>query len=113
MIRSGLTAKRNLLVLGGAAVGLGGAAAGVLPGFLDALGYLLPALLLLLALLGRRYPGERVLIGLMQDRRARGRGPVATASAARRRPRTMMPRGGSLIAFSLAVRPPPASLLVR
>jgi hypothetical protein len=79
--------------------------AGSLPGLTDALAYLLPALLLLLALAARRYPGERALLALI----VRGRRRRAHVDALLRpRPRALLPRGGRLIATSLAVRPPPA-----
>jgi hypothetical protein len=113
MTRRRLTAPGSLLLHAGAAVALGVAAAGVLPGFLEALGYLLPAVLLLLALLGRCYPGEHTLLGLVRDGRPRRREARSPTSTARPRPRTLLPRGGRLLAFSLAVRPPPASLLAR
>jgi len=75
-----------------------------LPGLTGALAYLLPALLLLLALGARRYPGERALLALI----VRGRHRRAHVDALRRaRPRALLPRGGRLIATSLAVRPPP------
>jgi hypothetical protein len=70
--------------------------------------YLLPALTLALVLLARRYPGERALIALRREpRNARWPHPrsrVPTPRLASLAP----PRGGLLIARSLAVRPPPA-----
>jgi hypothetical protein len=86
------------------------AASGLLPGLLDALAYLLPPLLLLLALVARRYPGERALLALIAGRRRPVRGRTDAPAAARIRPRATVPRGGALIASSLAVRPPPARL---
>jgi hypothetical protein len=100
-----------LLVLAAAALHI--AASVVLPGTIDALGYLLPALLLLLPLLARRYPGERTLVGLIEDGRARVSTPPSPTPIATPRPRTALPRGGRLLAFSLAVRPPPAARLAR
>jgi hypothetical protein len=77
---------------------------------LHALGYLLPPLLLLAALLrARRYPGERSLLAAIERRRGR-RGQISTTEQTivrRPRPRASLPRGGRLIASSLAVRPPP------
>jgi hypothetical protein len=71
------------------------------PGALRALPALaLPALLAL-----RRYPGERMLVVLSEPRRSRRRRPQSTPIPAR--PRIAMPRGGLLLALSLAVRPPP------
>jgi hypothetical protein len=76
---------------------------------LDAgLPYLLPAVLLLLALARRRYPGERVLLAFMEPRRRRLRRRSIKVAPRACRLRTLLPRGGRLIAFSLAVRPPPA-----
>src|SRR6202035_5327844 len=68
--------------------------------------YLLPGLALAVPLLLRHYPGERRLLALIAGRskplrRARAR------MAATARPRPLVPRGGLLIACSLAVRPPP------
>jgi hypothetical protein len=98
---------RRLAVAAAAAV-LALAVSGAVPGVGDALAYLLPPLLLLLALLARRYPGERALLRLIAAER-----PERTRNDAGRgvpgpRPRGMVPRGGCLIASSLAVRPPPA-----
>jgi hypothetical protein len=73
-----------------------------------ALLYLLPALLLLVLLIARRYPGQRQLVALARKKReAWPRRP----GLAPRPPRvaTTLPRGGLLIACSIAVRPPPAS----
>jgi len=70
----------------------------------------LPALLLALPLLAGRYVGEERLARLVaafvpMRRRAAGSLPPT----ARRTPRAL-PRGGHLIASSLAVRPPPVAL---
>ncbi|MEY2512644.1 MAG: hypothetical protein QOJ89_2 [bacterium] len=69
----------------------------------------LPALLFALPLLAGRYVGEERLARLAAAfvPKAR-RAPVAAPAPARRSPRRL-PRGGSLIAASLAVRPPPAA----
>ena len=69
-----------------------------------------PAILLLLPLLHGRYLGEQRLARL----RARLERPAPRRAAAsvelpRRAPSGLVPRGGSLIAFSLSVRPPPAA----
>jgi len=70
----------------------------------------LPALLFALPLLAGRYVGEGRLARLAAAYVARRRRPaVALAASARRLPRGL-PRGGHLIAASLAVRPPPAAL---
>jgi hypothetical protein len=76
---------------------------------LQALAYLLPALLLLSALWARRYPGERALLAAIV---APGPGSGSGADAARQTApalRALLPRGGRLIACSLAVRPPPGA----
>jgi hypothetical protein len=69
---------------------------------------LAPALLLALALLARRYPGERLLATLAgRERRRRVRpGPIRSSS---RSAEIHVPRGALLMAFALAVRPPPAT----
>ncbi len=79
----------------------GGIAAGLWEGML----YLLPALLLLVPLLAKRYPGER-LIGALRVRRARRHARVR-AALARSAIELPVPHGGRLIAVSLAGRAPP------
>jgi hypothetical protein len=69
--------------------------------------YVLPALLLSIALLTRRYPGER-LLGLLRIRRTRPRARARATVAAVRAIELLVPRGGRLIAGSLAGRAPPA-----
>jgi hypothetical protein len=70
--------------------------------------FLLPAFALALALLARRYPGERRLSALRRRRApARWPRPRSSVSIAARVPLFAV-RGGLLIARSLAVRPPPA-----
>jgi hypothetical protein len=102
-----LMGRRPLLVAAALAF-LGIAASGALPGLIDALAYLLPPLLLLLALVARRYPGERALLALIGAHRQKRR-RAAVAAARPVRPRATVPRGGLLIASSLAFRPPPAA----
>jgi hypothetical protein len=75
---------------------------------IPALLYLLPPLLLIAALLLRRYPGERQLIALARARRKPRRRCIAPAWS-QSRPSALLPRGGKLIASSLAVRPPPVA----
>jgi hypothetical protein len=71
---------------------------------------LLPALLLGCVLLARRYPGERVLIALHGERGARW--PRLRRSMSPRRDVVLVAlTGGLLMGRSLAVRPPPASLV--
>jgi hypothetical protein len=67
----------------------------------------LPALLLPVLLLGlRRYPGERALTILAGAARTGRPRPRSSARPARVAPK-LLPRGGMLLARSLAVRPPP------
>jgi hypothetical protein len=69
----------------------------------------MPALALLVALLSRRYPGERALLAL-RDRRRPVRWPHPSSHLrSSRRVVLAVIRGGQLIARSLAVRPPPAA----
>jgi hypothetical protein len=76
----------------------------------DALLGLAPALLLIGCLLVRFYPGERVLVALARRRSPRARPRAAGARLRGRPPETATPRGGLLIGFALASRPPPAAL---
>ena len=75
--------------------------------------HLAPALILVAALLARRYPGERVIVRLAAGSPARARRRARTRAV---KPRThvaaLVPRGGLLLARSLAVRPPPAVTLL-
>jgi hypothetical protein len=81
-----------------AATGIGGIA----------LLYLLPALVLVCVLLAGRYPGEAVLA----RRRPLNRYARRAASSLARTSRSvaLVPRGGLLMGFALAVRPPPLRL---
>ena len=83
-----------------------------LPGFGGALAYMLPPLLLLAVLVLWRYPGECVLLSLMRPRRRTRLRTGAQTLAPRRRPWAITPRGGDLLARSLAVRPPPRLAVV-
>jgi hypothetical protein len=69
-----------------------------------------PALALLVPLLAGRYVGEEQIERLAAARVARGRPPARARRSvpALRAPRVLLPRGGRLLATSLAVRPPPA-----
>jgi hypothetical protein len=80
----------------------GAVAAGVWEGML----YLLPALVLVLALLVKRYPGERLLVALAarRVRHVRARARLLPAVRGIELP---VPHGGRLIAVSLAGRAPP------
>lgn len=72
--------------------------------------HLAPALVLAVALLARRYPGERLIVRLVAVYPAR---PRRRAQARACKPRAyvaaLVPRGGQLLGRSLAVRPPPAA----
>lgn len=85
-------------------------AAGVLA---PALLYSAPLLLLMLPLLAGRYVGEERIARLAHVVRERRRGRAPRLAAPRTAPRAVpsVPRGGRLIASSLAVRPPPALAL--
>ena len=88
-----------------AVVALTGGDAGVLG--------LAPAVLIALLLSRRRYPGAHLLLA-MRSRAARrsprrGLAPIAVAARAL----ATAPRGGLLLARSLAVRPPPLALAAR
>ena len=71
---------------------------------------LLPLAAFGLAMLARRYPGERILVSL-RERRAPAR--RSTSVRLPRTPERLVPRGGLLIASALAVRPPPAGAAAR
>jgi hypothetical protein len=78
----------------------------LVPGLEHGIVFLSPAIVLLASLLSGHYVGERQLerfVAAHGARRPRAAAPPALA----RRPRTRMPRGGRLVATSLAVRPPP------
>ncbi len=69
-----------------------------------------PAALLALLVAVRRYPGERALLALASRRRTAAHAPrPALAHARHRGVCALLPRGGALLAFGLAVRPPPAA----
>jgi hypothetical protein len=69
----------------------------------------LPALVLCVPLLFRRYPGECLLAGWGRRAGSAPRRP-SSARCRGRSPAHRFPRGGLLIARHLAVRPPPAPL---
>jgi hypothetical protein len=74
---------------------------------LHAVLYLLPAVVLAIPLLARRYPGERALLALRRVESTSWPRPRSSAPM-RRRMVLAVVRGGRLIGRSLAVRPPPA-----
>jgi hypothetical protein len=78
---------------------LGGGAEGLL--------CLAPALALACLLLARRYPGERLLRRLATRTHRTRRARAGLAARLRAGGARHMPRGGLLMGFSLAVRPPP------
>jgi hypothetical protein len=71
---------------------------------------LAPALALASMLFVRRYPGERALMRLAARSGPR-RPPTTVSLPPAPRPAVRVPRGGLLMAFALAVRPPPRALL--
>jgi hypothetical protein len=86
----------------------------VVPGLETGILFLSPAIVVLALLRSGHYVGEEQLGRLSaawQQRRPR-RARVAR-SPLPRRPRALMPRGGGLVATSLAVRPPPSPAIVR
>jgi hypothetical protein len=90
------------------------AAALIVPGMETGVLFLSPAIVMLALLLSGRYVGEtqiRRLAAAWQQRRSR-RGRAERPPLPSRR-RALMPRGGRLVATSLAVRPPPPLATVR
>lgn len=69
---------------------------------------LAPALVLVALLLLRRYPGERLLVATRKRAREHHHARPRAYRPPHPRPFLMAPRGGLLMAFALAVRPPPA-----
>jgi hypothetical protein len=72
--------------------------------------HLAPALVLVVALLARRYPGERMIVRLAGSGAGHRRRARTLAVKPRVHVAARVPRGGLLLARSLAVRPPPAAL---
>jgi hypothetical protein len=73
-----------------------------------ALAYLAPALLILLPLLGGRYPGDEALVRVASRRAPVGaRREGAPAMSRRRQDAALLPRGGRLVGAALAGRAPP------
>ena len=84
----------------------------LVPGLDAGLACLAPALLLALPLLHHRYIGEQRIAHLAGRRAAApARHVPAVVRLNVRGPRALVPRSGSLIACSLASRPPPRTLL--
>jgi hypothetical protein len=82
-----------------------------LAGHTDLLPYAAPLFLIAVPLLAGRYVGEERLERMRSGRRTPLRAPRSEAPHAFRRPVAFLPRGGRLIAHSLAERPPPALAL--
>jgi hypothetical protein len=90
------------------------ASALIVPGLAVGVLFLSPAIVLLTALLNGCYVGEKRLHRLAAAFRPSGRRRPRAAPVPRvLRRRALMPRGGSLVATSLAVRPPPQLLVAR
>jgi hypothetical protein len=80
----------------------------LLPGMATGVLFLSPAIVLLASLLTGRYVGEDGIRRLAASvRRRDSREARAPQTPLHRRPRALLPRGGSLVGTSLAVRPPP------
>ena len=86
-------------------------AALLVPGMETGLLILSPAIFLLASLLSGHYVGERSLHRLAAAVRSRRPRRARSTDRPLPRPRALMPRGGRLVATSLAVRPPPLLLL--
>jgi hypothetical protein len=76
---------------------------------LHALLCLLPAVALVVPLLARRYPGERMLVGYSRAKPIQWSRPRSSSPGGRRVVLAAV-RGGLLIGSSLAVRPPPSPI---
>lgn len=72
-----------------------------------------PAVFLAIPLLAGRYIGEDRLLEIASRRRSRRPNRVAPSAPIAGRPVIGLPRGGRLIAMSLAVRPPPSAFANR
>jgi hypothetical protein len=104
-----MTRRDRQLLLGLSVLTLALAALTIVGGHSDVL-LALPVLLIALPLLTGRYVGEERLARLVAAFvPARRRAARSLPTAARRLP-LAVPRGGHLIASSLAVRPPPVAL---
>jgi hypothetical protein len=81
-----------------------------LTGSTDVLLFIAPALLIAIPLFGGHYLGEELISKLATGKRSRPRRGNAAGKARRPSavPESWRPRGTSLLAFSLAKRPPPA-----
>ncbi|MFN8203965.1 MAG: hypothetical protein U0S48_15480 [Solirubrobacteraceae bacterium] len=104
-----MTRRDRRLMLALAVASMAWVLVGALAGIADGLAMVAPALLLLLPPLAGRYLGEDVL---ERVRLARGAPPVrrrrSRPARTSHRAVALVPRGGLLLASSLATRPPPA-----
>jgi hypothetical protein len=104
-----MPARDQRLMLGAALATSAALLAAALAGHADLLAYAAPLFLLAVPLLAGRYVGEeqleRMRSGFRQGRRLP---PRAVSPTVGRRLAAVLPRGGRLIAHSLAERPPPA-----
>jgi hypothetical protein len=82
-----------------------------LSGSTDALLFLAPALLIVAPLVAGHYVGEELIARVAAKRTRRPRRSSTMPTLAPRQPSVRRPHGTSLLAFSLAKRPPPGSLL--
>jgi hypothetical protein len=82
-------------------------------GSTDALLFLAPALLIAIPIFCGRYFGEELIAKLAVQPARTWPARAFPASPTPRPPRTWIPRGAHLLAFSLAKRPPPAALLAQ
>src|SRR4051794_10408027 len=82
--------------------------AAVLAGSVEGVLMLAPALLLAAALISGRYLGEETIAPVRRARPAPSARSRARLVATIRPPARMAPRGGLLLAASLATRPPPS-----
>jgi hypothetical protein len=78
-----------------------------------AFAYLAPALLILLPLLGGRYPGDETLVRVAGRRSSPTRRRPSTSRPRRGPAAALMPRGGRLVGAALAGRAPPDGLACR
>ncbi len=85
-----------------------GAASGIAG--LTGLLHFAPALVLGAALLARRYPGERLIVRLAGSPIRAHKRVRTRAVKPREHASALVPRGGLLLARSLAVRPPPVAI---
>ena len=101
-LRRSMTATAALVLVAGL---VAAAVSGVDP---TGLFHLAPALVLVVALFARRYPGERLIVRLASSVGRSHRRARTHAFKPRTYVAALVPRGGQLLARSLAVRPPPA-----